>query len=130
MTAITTHGLTKRYGAITAVDGVDLDVRDGDVYGFLGANGSGKTTTVRMLLGLVLPTAGEVEVLGEPMPASRRSVLPRVGALVEGPGAYDHLSGRVNLDLLDAASITRVHAFSYSPRPGTVAEALGDRVSP
>ena len=66
---IRTRGLTKRYGRITAVDGVDLDVREGDVYGFLGANGSGKTTTVRMLLGLVLATSGRIELLGERMPA-------------------------------------------------------------
>ena len=85
---IRTQGLTKRYGDLWAVDAVDLDVRAGDVYGFLGANGSGKTTTLRMLLGLVLPTAGEAEVLGMPMPAARQSVLPRVGSLVETPGAY------------------------------------------
>jgi len=100
---ITTTGLTKRYGPVLAVDGVDLDVREGDIYGFLGANGSGKTTTVRLLLGLVLATAGEVELLGEPMPKSARRVLPQVGALVEGPAAYGHLSGRANLSLLDAA---------------------------
>ena len=100
---IGTRALTKRYGELRAVDGVDLDVREGDVYGFLGANGSGKTTTVRMLLGLVLPTSGEAEVLGSPMPAARQQVLPQVGALVEGPGAYAHLSGRTNLALLDAS---------------------------
>ncbi|WP_157519549.1 ABC transporter ATP-binding protein [Modestobacter sp. Leaf380] len=102
-TVIATRGLRKRYGALRAVDGIDLDVRAGDVYGFLGANGSGKTTTVRMLLGLVLPTEGEVEVLGRPMPKAAREVLPRVGALIEGPAAYGHLSGRANLALLDAA---------------------------
>ena len=108
MTAvIATRGLTKRYGELRAVDGVDLEVGEGDVYGFLGANGSGKTTTVRMLLGLVLPTSGEAEVLGRPMPASRRTVLPQVGALVEGPGAYAHLSGRANLALLDASGADR-----------------------
>ena len=69
-----------------AVDRLDLDVREGDVYGFLGANGSGKTTTVRMLLGLVLATSGSIEVMGRPMPRSAREVLPHVGALVEGPG--------------------------------------------
>ena len=100
---IRTNGLTKRYGALSAVDSVDLDVRAGDIYGFLGANGSGKTTTVRMLLGLVLATSGEIEVLNEPMPRSRRSVLPRVGALIEGPAAYGNLSGRTNLTMLDAA---------------------------
>ncbi|HEY0400992.1 MAG TPA: ATP-binding cassette domain-containing protein, partial [Blastococcus sp.] len=80
---ITTSGLVKRYGRLQAVDGIDLDVQTGDVYGFLGANGSGKTTTVRMLLGLVLPTSGEIELLGERMPRAGRRVLPRVGALIE-----------------------------------------------
>ncbi|GHE13159.1 ABC transporter ATP-binding protein [Klenkia taihuensis] len=102
-TVIATHGLRKAYGAVTAVDGIDLDVRAGDVYGFLGANGSGKTTTVRMLLGLVLPTAGTVEVLGRPIPRAGREVLPRVGALIEGPAAYPHLSASANLSLMDAA---------------------------
>ena len=102
-TVIRTRGLVKRYGRLRAVDGIDLDVRAGDIYGFLGANGSGKTTTVRMLLGLVLATSGEIEVLNEPMPRSRRSVLPRVGALIEGPAAYGNLSGRTNLTMLDAA---------------------------
>ena len=102
-TVIATRGLQKRYGQVHAVDGIDLDVRAGDVYGFLGANGSGKTTTVRMLLGLVLPTAGEVEVLGERMPKAARRVLPRVGALIENPAHYGHLSGRANLSLMDAA---------------------------
>ncbi len=101
--AIRTAGLTKRYGALTAVDSVDLDVREGDRYGFLGPNGSGKTTTVRMLLGLVYATSGEVELLGQPMPRRAGAVLPQVGALVEGPSAYGHLSGRANLALLDAA---------------------------
>jgi ABC-type multidrug transport system ATPase subunit len=104
MTAvIVTRGLVKRYGRLRAVDGIDLDVNEGDVYGFLGANGSGKTTTVRMLLGLVLPTSGEVELLGGRMPRAARRVLPRVGALVEGPAHYGHLSGRENLALLDAS---------------------------
>jgi ABC-type multidrug transport system ATPase subunit len=104
---IRTRALTKRYGALRAVDAVDLEVRTGDVYGFLGANGSGKTTTVRMLLGLVLPTSGEAEVLGMPMPTARRSVLPRVGSLVESPAAYSHLSGSANLALLDATGSDR-----------------------
>jgi ABC-2 type transport system ATP-binding protein len=99
---IRTQGLTKRFGAITAVDGIDLDVREGDVYGFLGANGSGKTTTVRMLLGLVLATLGTVEVLGRPMPRYGAQVLPQVGSLVESPAAYPRLSGRANLRVHDA----------------------------
>ena len=104
---IATSGLTKRFGEVLAVDAVDLEVREGDVYGFLGANGSGKTTTVRMLLGLVLATSGSAEVLGSPMPRSARKVLPQVGTLVEGPAAYAHLSGRANLELFDAMGASR-----------------------
>jgi ABC-type multidrug transport system ATPase subunit len=100
---IATRRLVKRFGNLRAVDGIDLDVREGDIYGFLGANGSGKTTTVRMLLGLVLPTSGEVDLLGERMPRAGRRVLARVGALVEGPAHYGHLSGRENLALMDAS---------------------------
>jgi ABC-type multidrug transport system ATPase subunit len=100
---IVTRELTKRYGRIIAVDGVDLDVREGDRYGFLGPNGSGKTTLVRLLLGLVYATSGEIEVLGKRVPAHTRAVLPSIGALVEGPAAYPHLSGRRNLALIDAA---------------------------
>ncbi len=99
---IAVEGLTKRYGGLVAVDGIDLEVQRGDIYGFLGANGSGKTTTVRMLLGLVLPTAGSIRLIGQPMPRSARQVLPRVGALVEGPAAYQHLSGHTHLALLDS----------------------------
>jgi ABC-type multidrug transport system ATPase subunit len=100
---IVTHALTKRYGRTVAVDSVDLAVAEGDRYGFLGPNGSGKTTLVRMLLGLVYATSGEIEVLGRPVPKRVSEVLPEVGALVEGPAAYPHLSGRRNLTLVDAA---------------------------
>jgi ABC-type multidrug transport system ATPase subunit len=100
---IRTEGLTKRYGGLVAVDGVDLRVDQGDLFGFLGPNGSGKTTTVRMLLGLVFATSGRIEVLGRPMPRAAAAVLPAVGSLVEGPAFYPHLSGRANLALFDAA---------------------------
>jgi ABC-type multidrug transport system ATPase subunit len=100
---IITRSLTKRYGAVLAVDSVDLDVRAGDRYGLLGPNGSGKTTLVRMLLGLVYATSGEIEVLGKPVPRKVKEVLPDIGALVEEPAAYPHLSGRANLKLFDAA---------------------------
>ena len=119
---IRTEGLTKRYGAITAVDGIDLEVREGEVYGFLGANGSGKTTTVRMLLGLVLATSGRAEVLGRPMPQHAAHVLPQVGALVESPAAYPRLSGRANLRVHDALAGGR-----RSGRAGRVDDVL-DRV--
>ncbi len=100
---ITTRSLTKRFGAITAVSSVDIDVREGDRYGLLGPNGSGKTTLVRMLLGLVFATSGEIEVMGSRIPRHAGRVLRDVGALVEGPAAYPNLSGRANLKLLDAA---------------------------
>jgi ABC-type multidrug transport system ATPase subunit len=100
---ITTHDLTKKYGHTVAVDSVDLTVGEGDRYGLLGPNGSGKTTLVRMLLGLVFATRGEIEVLGVPVPKKVRDVLPAIGAMVEGPGAYGNLSGRTNLTLFDAA---------------------------
>ncbi|MEA3217385.1 MAG: type transport system ATP-binding protein, partial [Acidimicrobiia bacterium] len=100
---VRTEGLTKHYGRLTAVDGVDLDVQEGDVFGFLGPNGSGKSTTIRMLLGLVSPSAGRIEVLGRSMPRHSRQVLAQVGSLVEGPGFYPSVSGRRNLSLFDAA---------------------------
>ena len=103
MNAVLTSGLTKRFGRVTAVDGVDLAVPAGSRFGLLGPNGSGKTTLVRMLLGLVHPTSGTVELLGAAMPRHAGTVLPRVGALVEGPAAWPTLSGRANLRLLDAA---------------------------
>ena len=100
---IRTSQLTKRFGHVLAVDNLDMHVRPGDIYGFVGANGSGKTTTVRMLLGLVLPTSGRVELFGQLMPRKASRVLPRIGGLVEGPAAYGHLSGRANLTLIDAS---------------------------
>ncbi len=119
---IRTVGLTKRYGAVRAVEDLALDVAEGDVYGFLGPNGSGKTTTVRMLLGLVLATSGSIELMGQPMPARARAVLPSVGALVEGPAAYPGLSGRANLALLDAMG----PAGPRASRAGRIDDALDE----
>ncbi|MEW9529311.1 ABC transporter ATP-binding protein [Microbispora sp. NPDC049125] len=122
--AIATSGLTKRFkGGQVAVDGVDLAVPRGSVFGFLGPNGSGKTTTIRMLLGLVAPSAGAWSLLGEPMPAGLRSALPRVGALVEGPAFYPYLSGKANLLRYDAADPAADRRTTRS----RIAEAL-DRV--
>jgi ABC-2 type transport system ATP-binding protein len=105
--AIRSAGLAMRFrGGQLAVDHIDLAVPQGSVYGFLGPNGSGKTTTIRMLLGLVHPTAGTFELLGADSRDSLDSVLPRVGALVEGPAFYPFLSGRQNLARCDAADRT------------------------
>jgi ABC-type multidrug transport system ATPase subunit len=101
--AIDTRGLTKRFGKRSAVESLDLRVPRGAVFGFLGPNGSGKTTTIRMLLGLSAASAGEIRMLGEEMPRGALSVLPRVGALVEGPAFYPYLSGTANLHRYDSA---------------------------
>ncbi len=121
--AVSTAGLTKRFGTQTVVDGVDLAVPHGAVYGFLGPNGSGKTTTIRMLLGLVSPTTGGVALLGAPIPRRAPEILPTVGALVEGPAFHPYLSGRLNLLRLDAADRTA------DPRTATARiDAALDRV--
>ena len=101
--AIETAGLAKSFGGTAAVDGIDLRVPVCSVFGFLGPNGSGKTTTIRVLLGLINPSAGSWNLLGEPMPDASMRVLPRVGALVEGPAFYPWLTGRQNLARYDAA---------------------------
>jgi ABC-type multidrug transport system ATPase subunit len=94
---ICTAGLTRRFGRLTAVDRLGLEVPRSSVYGFLGPNGAGKTTTIRMLLGLIRPHAGEIRLFGEPTWRSRLALLRRVGALVESPSLYPHLTGRENL---------------------------------
>jgi ABC-2 type transport system ATP-binding protein len=105
--AIASNGLSMRFrGGQLAVDHIDLAVPAGSVYGFLGPNGSGKTTTIRMLLGLVYPTGGAFRLLGADPDAGLDKVLPRVGALVEGPAFYPFLSGRQNLARCDAADPT------------------------
>ena len=91
-------GLTKRYGDTLAVDGVDLTVLPGEVYGFLGPNGAGKTTTLRILTGLIAPTSGDVRVLGGR--PGQADVLGRTGSMIESPAFYPYLSGLDNLRLL------------------------------
>jgi ABC-2 type transport system ATP-binding protein len=100
--AIESHGLVKAYGGVRAVDGIDLAVPAGSTYGFLGPNGSGKTTTIRVLLGLLSPNAGSWRLLGRSMPDQAMSTLPQVGSLVEGPAFYPWLSGHDNLARMDA----------------------------
>jgi ABC-2 type transport system ATP-binding protein len=101
--AASSRGLRKTFRGTVAVDHLDLDVPAGCVLGMLGPNGSGKTTTIRMLLGLVRPTEGEVQLLGHAMPDGAAQALPRVGALVEGPGFHPYLSGMDNLRRVAAA---------------------------
>jgi ABC-type multidrug transport system ATPase subunit len=101
--ALATHGLRKRYGSRVALDGLDLSVPTGVVYGFLGPNGAGKTTTMRLLTGLLHPDAGSIELLGRPFARGDRRRLFAVGALVESPSFYPYLSGRANLRELAAS---------------------------
>jgi ABC-2 type transport system ATP-binding protein len=101
--AIFTTGLTKSFGSHNAVDSIDLRVPKGSIFGFLGPNGSGKTTTIRMLMALANISAGEVRMLGYPIPKDMGQALPKVGALVEGPAFYPYMSGRDNLIRFDAA---------------------------
>jgi ABC-2 type transport system ATP-binding protein len=100
--ALETAGLTKRFGERVAVDAVSLSVPRGTAYGFLGHNGAGKTTLIRMLLGLTRSSDGSASVLGLPIPAQRAQALARVGAIVEEPSFYPHLTGRENLNVAAA----------------------------
>ncbi|MGP5608380.1 ATP-binding cassette domain-containing protein [Arthrobacter rhombi] len=122
--AIETSRLSKSFGRRHAVDNLDLAVPHGSVFGFLGPNGSGKTTTIRMLLGLANPSSGTINVLGRPMPTASKDVLPRVGALVEGPAFYPFLSGRANLLRLDAAN-PRADARDRRRRVDRALETVG-----
>jgi ABC-type multidrug transport system ATPase subunit len=128
--ALATRGLVKRFGSRVALDGLDLSVPTGVVYGFLGPNGAGKTTTMRILTGLIHADAGSVELLGEPFGRGSRRRLFEVGALIESPAFYPYLSGRENLRALSATG-------APTPR-GRIDELLevvglsdraGDRVS-
>ena len=101
--ALATRALTKSYGSRRALDGLDLTVPTGVVYGFLGPNGAGKTTTMRLLTGLLRPDGGTIEMLGRPFSRSDRHRLFDVGALVESPSFYPYLSGKENLRALASA---------------------------
>lgn len=95
-----TEGLTKRFGSFQAVTGLNLEVWQEDIYGFLGLNGAGKTTTIRMLLSLIKPSAGKIYLYGQDISKSYLKIMPDIGALVEIPAFYSYLSGRANLNLL------------------------------
>src|SRR4030042_2848438 len=97
---VETEELTRRFGRLVAVDGLNLCVPQGSIYGFLGPNGAGKPTTIRMLLGLIRPTAGRVHLFGMPMHRNATEVLAQIGSLVETPAVYLHLAGRENLEVI------------------------------
>jgi ABC-2 type transport system ATP-binding protein len=117
--ALATHGLRKNYGSRRALDGLDLAVPTGVVYGFLGPNGAGKTTTMRVLTGLIRADEGTVEMLGRPFRRGDRRRLFEVGALIESPTFYPYLSARANL---------RELASSGAPVPAKRIEELLDLV--
>ena len=96
---IETRGLSRRFGTQVAVNDLNLLVPAAGVYGFLGPNGAGKTTAIRMLLGLIQPDTGEVRLFGQPLTSNHRALMRRVGALVEAPSLYPHLTGRENLEV-------------------------------
>ena len=122
--AIRAVGLSKRYGELAAVDGLDLTVDRGELYGFLGPNGAGKTTTIRMALGLIHPTGGRIEVLGSSVTAGR-GPLERVGALVEEPAFWPYLSGRRNLEAFARAGIGRADIRARLGRIDEVLHTVG-----
>lgn len=118
--AIETTGLTKLYGTVRAVDGVDLRVRRGELYGFLGLNGAGKTTTIRTLLGMIRPSAGVVRVLGETVGPNGKGPWRQVGHLVEAPAVYPELTVYENLEIA-----RRLHAIQERKATGRMIEQLG-----
>ncbi|WP_208591209.1 ABC transporter ATP-binding protein [Gracilibacillus suaedae] len=93
-----TNDLTKKYMKHTSVDGINLRIERGQIYGFLGPNGAGKTTTIRMLLGLIKPTQGTIKIFGQSLKKNRLQILQRIGSLVESPTYYGNLTGRENLE--------------------------------
>jgi ABC-type multidrug transport system ATPase subunit len=105
---IKVRGLKKFYGDFKAVDNLDLDVYRGDVFGFLGPNGAGKSTTIRMLLSLIRPSEGTVEIFGKNLTEDRNYILSKIGCIVEKPDFYKYLSAKKNLELLAGVSGVRV----------------------
>lgn len=106
------RGLRKHYGTFHAVDGLDLTVEQGDVYGFLGPNGAGKSTTIRMMMSLIAPTDGSITMFGESLATHRESILRRIGAIVERPDFYNYLTAFKNLELvgrLSGADVSRAN---------------------
>ena len=114
---IKTEKLTKKFGAITAVESLDLEIREGEVFGFLGPNGAGKTTTVRMLTSLIGPTSGKAVVNGFVVGKEDQNIRRTVGILTETPGMYDNLSAQRNLEIY-------AHLYEVKDIPGTIEHYL------
>ncbi|MEI3599414.1 MULTISPECIES: ABC transporter ATP-binding protein [unclassified Oceanobacillus] len=97
---VETSNLSKRFGKDLAVEGLNMKISKGEIYGFLGPNGAGKTTTIRMLLGLMKPTSGRIRIFGQDIKQQRKNILAKVGSLVENPSYYPHLTAYENLEAL------------------------------
>ncbi|HEY9860281.1 MAG TPA: ABC transporter ATP-binding protein, partial [Candidatus Obscuribacterales bacterium] len=119
--AIRTQSLSCDFGTIRAVDSLSLEVPKGIVFGFLGSNGSGKTTTIRLLLGLLEPTSGQAEVLGFNTRSQANEIRQRTGALLEHPGLYERLSAEDNLEFYG-----RVWRLPPAKRRARIKELLGN----
>ena len=122
-TAIRAHGLSRRFGGVLAVDGLDLEVPSGSIFGFLGPNGAGKTTTIRLLLGLVEPSGGTAEVLGRDVLSDSQGIRERVGVLLENDGLYERLTARQNLDFF--ARVARLGSNERKSRIRALLEEIG-----
>ena len=124
---IQVQGLTKKFGhQFTAVNDLSFSVNKGDVYGFLGQNGAGKSTTIRMLLSLITPTSGNIEIFGMPLQANRAAIMQNVGAVIEKPAMYEYLTAYQNLKIFSAlsgVSKTRVQLLNELDVVGLAARA-------
>lgn len=118
--------LTKKFGQLTAVNNLSFSIQEGEVYGFLGQNGAGKSTTIRMLLTLVTPTAGEIRLFGLNLHTHRKEILRQVGAVIEKPDVYQYLSAYENLQLfarLSKTAVARTHLMEQLERVGLAGRA-------
>jgi ABC-type multidrug transport system ATPase subunit len=125
MSVIQVNGLSKHFGTLKAVDQLDFSVTEGEVFGFLGQNGSGKSTTIRMLLSLIHPTSGSIELFGKPLNKYRDEILEEVGAIIERPDLYPYLTAKEHLQLF--AKLRNKHVGENSIQDTLVKVGLADR---
>jgi ABC-type multidrug transport system ATPase subunit len=125
MSVIQVNGLSKHFGTLKAVDHLDFSVTEGEVFGFLGQNGSGKSTTIRMLLSLIHPTSGSIELFGKPLNKYRDEILEEVGAIIERPDLYPYLTAKEHLQLF--AKLRNKHVGENSIQDTLVKVGLADR---
>jgi ABC-2 type transport system ATP-binding protein len=119
--AIRTHNLTRRFGAVTAVDHINLEIPRARIYGFLGPNGSGKSTTIRMLCGLIRPTEGEAEVLGHQVPRDAEALKRDIGYMTQRFSLYQDLTVQQNLEFM-----AEIYSLPYTKRRARIGQTLHD----